>query len=698
MGAGIVANNDTGVQITNNNFSYLSKGGIEMGGSSNVNISNNNFTDFESGAGIHPDAIQLYTAGTTQSAHDITITGNDIERGSGNAIQGIFVQDEVGDLPYDNLTISNNVVLGGMWDSLYVNGATGNVKITNNYVASWAGLDTEGSGTAAAALVAPTITAFAGYIWLQNLTGATLTETGNTAQAYLGDGGATLKTPAGNTLIGLVNASTETSPPITSVTAVAQKFGTSVYGQTSGNLLTGDSGTGLYLASVVTPTGSTALVSASGTTFAGKYGTLTVSSNGAFTYTSNSFSPTVGQTYDDQFMLTVGSSGEATSTTLNIVLTATGVGNGQADYITGGAAASTISGFGAGSILTSGVGADTFKFNSIAQSTTTAQTTINGFKAGDIIDLSAISTAFKIVSKFDGHADELVLAHLGTGNWQIEGDTTGAGTPNFIIHLLNTNVANLTAANLQLGAPPPPVVTTPAPLAAVAQSFSAAVYGQTSGNVLTGDTGAGLYVASVTASGDWSGKTISATGTSYATALGVLTISANGAFTYTSNSISPTVGASYDDKFTMVIGSSSGKTTTTTLDVILSSSGVGNGQTDYITGGAAASTISGFGAGSHLNSGVGLDTFKFDNIGQSTLTNQTVIVGFKAGDIIDLSAIDPTFKVVGQFDGKGHELMLDHMGTGNWEIVGETTGAVPNFEIHLLNATVSNLTTANFHL
>jgi len=44
----------------------------------------------------------------------------------------------------------------------------------------------------------------------------------------------------------------------------------------------------------------------------------------------------------------------------------------------------------------------------------------------------------------------VVLAHMGNGNWQVQVDTTGAGVPDFAIHLSNTSVANLTAANFHL--------------------------------------------------------------------------------------------------------------------------------------------------------------------------------------------------------------------------------------------------------
>jgi VCBS repeat-containing protein len=724
MSAGIIANNDSNVQIINDAFAYLNKGGIEMGGTSNVSIANNSFTDFQTQSSVHPDAIQLYTQGMLSAASNVSITGNNIERGNGNAIQGIFVSDDTGGLmPFNNLTISDNTIVGGMWNSLYVASATGNVQINNNYVASWAGLDPEGGGTAADINSTPLVTGFAGYIWLQDIRVTTLSETGNTAQAYLGNGGGHLPTPAGNTLIGMVQAYAPSTPPVATVTAVAQNASAAVFGQTSGNLLTGDTGSGIYLASVAANGQQSQLVSANGTAFAGKYGTLTVSSDGSFTYNSNNFATTVGVAYDDQFAVTVGSSGQATSTTLDVLLTATGVGNGQVDYITGGSAASTISAFGTGSQLTSGIASDTFVFNNIGQSTLANETVILGLKAGDLIDLSGLGPNMKIVSQFDGHADEIVLAHMGTGNWQVQVDTTGAGAPNFAVHLLNTNVANLTAANFILSTAPAPVVTTPvvatpvvtAPVAATptASQTSAAPtalsvtpdhlssnsFGATSGNLLAGDSGTGLYLSAFGVGTDPTNKSVSATGTTFTGQYGTLTVSSNGAFTYNANAINAVVGVAYDDHFTMTVANSAGAAATTSLDVVVSSTGGGNGQADIITGGASASTISGFGTGSLLISGVGADTFVFNNIGQSTLANETYVNNFKAGDLIDLSGLGANLKVVSQFDGHAGEVFLAHMGNGNWQVEVDTTGAgVPDFAVHLLNDTVANLTAANLIL
>ena len=188
LGAGMVVNNNDHVTISDNSFSYLNKGGIEMGGTSDVNILDNNFTDFFTNAGGHGDVIQVYTQGSTTSAHDIDISGNVYVRGDGMAAQGIFMQDTVNHR-FDNVTIDNNVMLGGEWNGIYVWGATGNIQINNNTVGSWAGFDPVTQGT----------TGFGAWIRTGgDLSGAHITMLGNDSQAYL-QGSWTVATPAGNT-------------------------------------------------------------------------------------------------------------------------------------------------------------------------------------------------------------------------------------------------------------------------------------------------------------------------------------------------------------------------------------------------------------------------------------------------------------------------------------------------------------------
>jgi hypothetical protein len=202
MGAGVVANRNNNIEVRRNLFMQMSKGGIEMGADGFVALTDNVFTDFQVGRGVHPDGIQIYTATMPTPSHDISVIGNLFYRGRGDAIQGIFIQDEGTMSPFHNLTVANNAIIGGMWDSLYFRHVTGSLVIKDNIAASWAAVDMEGSGDAAAAKTKPTTTNFAAYLWLRgDNSGATLSMTGNQAQVYLGNAGR-IAPPPGNKELG----------------------------------------------------------------------------------------------------------------------------------------------------------------------------------------------------------------------------------------------------------------------------------------------------------------------------------------------------------------------------------------------------------------------------------------------------------------------------------------------------------------
>ncbi len=123
-----------GLTIANNYFHHIQTDGVRGGGSSNVKITGNYFTSFHMENGDHPDAIQFWTGNTTKSAANITISGNVITRGDGDAIQGIFMRDEVGGLPFVNVKITDNLVVGGMYNGISLGSATVAVVSGNTVV------------------------------------------------------------------------------------------------------------------------------------------------------------------------------------------------------------------------------------------------------------------------------------------------------------------------------------------------------------------------------------------------------------------------------------------------------------------------------------------------------------------------------------------------------------------------------------
>jgi parallel beta-helix repeat protein len=132
---GLVHRNSTNVLVDGNHFHDIGQDGVHGAGSSNMTVSNNRFSDFKPEDGQHPDAVQFFTAGTKQQAHDIVATGNLYERGSGSTIQGMFFSDESG-MGYKAVTISNNVIVGGLYNGVGMANGDG-VTITGNTILAY---------------------------------------------------------------------------------------------------------------------------------------------------------------------------------------------------------------------------------------------------------------------------------------------------------------------------------------------------------------------------------------------------------------------------------------------------------------------------------------------------------------------------------------------------------------------------------
>ena len=111
---------------------------IRGGGTSNITIAHNTFTNqhVNSSDTEHPDAIQFWTSGFNYSSSNITIDDNTITRGAGSAVQGIFMRDEVGNIPYQNVQIEGNEIIGENFNGLVVSGVNGGL-ISGNVVTSY---------------------------------------------------------------------------------------------------------------------------------------------------------------------------------------------------------------------------------------------------------------------------------------------------------------------------------------------------------------------------------------------------------------------------------------------------------------------------------------------------------------------------------------------------------------------------------
>lgn len=133
---GIIHLDSTGLTISGNKFHDIGSDGIHGAGSSNVLVSKNFFTDFYPSELDHPDAIQFFTRGAEAASHDIVVIDNVVVRGNGAPIEGVFFRDQMGNMPFENVTISNNLIVGALWDAITVLQGN-NVTVTGNKVFSY---------------------------------------------------------------------------------------------------------------------------------------------------------------------------------------------------------------------------------------------------------------------------------------------------------------------------------------------------------------------------------------------------------------------------------------------------------------------------------------------------------------------------------------------------------------------------------
>ncbi|WP_169715630.1 right-handed parallel beta-helix repeat-containing protein [Sphingomonas mucosissima] len=126
-----------GVAVTSSYFHGLRMDAVRGGGNSNVVIAYNYITGLSPNAADHPDGIQFWTSRQKAAAHDIKIIGNVIHRGRGEPMQGIFMRDETDNLPYRNVLLQDNIVVGGMFNGIAVLSDTSSLTLNNNTVAAY---------------------------------------------------------------------------------------------------------------------------------------------------------------------------------------------------------------------------------------------------------------------------------------------------------------------------------------------------------------------------------------------------------------------------------------------------------------------------------------------------------------------------------------------------------------------------------
>jgi VCBS repeat-containing protein len=344
-------------------------------------------------------------------------------------------------------------------------------------------------------------------------------------------------------------------------TAVNDAAATTELGTTTGSVLSNDTDP---------DSGETAtlVVDAPGT-FVGTYGTLVLAANGTFSYVANANQLTVGQTVTDSFTYKAKDVNGALSNTATLVLTITG--ENDAPVAANDAAATTELGTttGSGSVLSNDTDADT------------------GETATLVVDAPGT---------FTGTYGTLTLAANGTFSYTANANQLTVGqtvTDNFTYKAKDVNGALSNAATLVI------TITgendTPT---AVNDAAATTELGTTTGSVLSNDTDPD--------SGETATLVVEVPGT-FTTVNGVLTLAANGSFSYTANANQLTVGQTVTDSFTYKAKDVNGALSNTATLVITIT---GENDAPVAVNDAAATTETGTttGSGSVLSNDTDADT------------------------------------------------------------------------------------------
>lgn len=132
---GITMLDVTGVKIVANELRDMRTDGIRGGGISDLLITQNVCADFRPVKPDHPDCIQLWSTNQTEPGRNIRIIDNLAWRRNGIQTQGIFIRDTFDKLPFENIEITGNLMIGTLYNAIAVSGLHGGTIANNEVIA-----------------------------------------------------------------------------------------------------------------------------------------------------------------------------------------------------------------------------------------------------------------------------------------------------------------------------------------------------------------------------------------------------------------------------------------------------------------------------------------------------------------------------------------------------------------------------------
>lgn len=147
---GMIITESDNINVVGNDVHSMRMDGMNFAEVTNVVIADNYIHDFAGNpeTGDHCDMIQFWTNGTSAPSTNIVIENNVLDIGDGTPAQSIFMRNEAVDtgaageeMYYQDITITNNVIVNGHLHGITVGETDGLVIESNTVVHSDGGLD-----------------------------------------------------------------------------------------------------------------------------------------------------------------------------------------------------------------------------------------------------------------------------------------------------------------------------------------------------------------------------------------------------------------------------------------------------------------------------------------------------------------------------------------------------------------------------